>query len=122
MDVTGLPEGYASRPHVRADAAAVCALVAEAEAHDDGVAEIDLSDIEADWRRPGFDLQTMSLGVFRGGELAASADVFAGRAEVSVKPGDRGRGIGTAYSPEKHASQNPAPTAPVASMSLSRPM
>lgn len=96
MDVTGLPEGYASRPHVRADAAAVCALVAEAEAHDDGVAEIDLSDIEADWRRPGFDLQTMSLGVFRGGELAASADVFAGRAEVSVKPGDRGRGIGTA--------------------------
>lgn len=96
MEPANLPEGLTARPHDPADAAEVCALIAECEAHDDGMAEIDVSDIEADWRRPGFDLATMSLGVFRETELVASADVFAGRADVAVRPTERGIGIGAA--------------------------
>lgn len=74
-------------------------LVAGAERFDDGVAEIALSDIAAEWGRPDFDLETMSIAVWQGDELAASGDVFKGRAEVDVAPAHRGRGLGTALLP-----------------------
>ena len=47
-------------------------LVAACERHDDGVAEVARNDIAADWDRPDFDLETMSIGVWAGTELAAS--------------------------------------------------
>lgn len=94
-----LPEAYEARPAARDDLEVVFALVAECERHDDGAAEIALSDIAADWNRPDFDLETMSITVWRGDELAAAGDVFMGRAEIDVAPAHRGRGLGAALLP-----------------------
>lgn len=94
-----LPVGYHARPARREDLDAVFHLVAECERHDDGAVEVARSDIEADWNRPELDLETMSVVVWNGDELAASGDVFKGRAEVDVAPLHRGRGIGAALLP-----------------------
>ena len=91
-----LPHGYAARPATRHDLDATFRLVADAERHDDGAAEVALSDIAAAWDRPDFDLETMSIAVCNGDDLAASGDVFKGRAEVDVAPAHRGRGLGSA--------------------------
>lgn len=99
MRAIDLPEGYQARPVGLADLEAVFRLVAECERHDDGAAEVALSDIAADWSRPDFDLATMSITVWRDDELAASGDVFMGRAEVDVAPAHRGRGLGSALLP-----------------------
>jgi len=56
MHPIALPEGYEARPAGRGDLEAVFGLVAGCERHDDGVAEVALSDIAADWSRPDFDL------------------------------------------------------------------
>jgi GNAT superfamily N-acetyltransferase len=94
-----LPGGYSARPTRREDLEAVFRLVADAERHDDGIAEIALSDIAADWDRPDFAAETMSIAVWHADELAATGDVFMGRAEVDVAPEHRGRGLGTALLP-----------------------
>jgi GNAT superfamily N-acetyltransferase len=94
-----LPEGYVARPSRLDDLEATFRLVAAAERFDDGAAEVAMSDIAAEWERPDFDLQTMSIAVWHGDELAASGDVFRGRAEVDVAPAHRGRGLGTALLP-----------------------
>jgi len=94
-----LPEGYSARPARREDLEAVFRLVADSELHDDGVADIALGDIAADWDRPDFDAETMSITVWHGDDLAASGDVFMGRAEVDVAPEHRGRGLGSALLP-----------------------
>lgn len=99
MHPIDLPEGYAARPSARRDLEATFRLVAECESHDDGAAEIALGDIAAEWDRPDFDLGTMSITVWNGDELAATGDVFMGRAEVDVAPAHRGRGLGTALLP-----------------------
>jgi GNAT superfamily N-acetyltransferase len=99
MQQVVLPPGYNPRPARRDDLDAVFRLVAECERYDDGEAEVASSDIEADWNRPDFDLETMSVVVWHGDELAASGDVFMGRAEVDVAPLHRGRGLGAALLP-----------------------
>lgn len=99
MQPIDLPETYLARPATRDDLDAVFELVAECERHDEGAAEIALSDIAADWNRPDFDLETMSISVWRGNELAAAGDVFMGRAEIDVVPAHRGRGLGAALLP-----------------------
>ena len=76
------------------DVHVVTQLVMTCEAFDSGRAEIDRDDIVADWSRPSFDLAAGSMGVFDGHVLVAQADVFRGRAEASVHPDHRGRGIG----------------------------
>ncbi len=58
-----------------------------------------MSDIAADWERPDFDLTTMSIAVWNGNDLAATGDVFMGRAEIDVAPAHRGRGLGAALLP-----------------------
>jgi len=92
----GVPGGYTWRPLEMSDVPAVFLLEAAAEAFDDGVVEVEFDDLEADWRRPDFDPQTMSLGVFSGGRLWAYAQLFQGRAEAVVHPDRRGRGLGEA--------------------------
>ena len=92
----GLPTGYESRPLGLGAVGAVFALETAGELFDDGVAEVDLSDLEADWRRPDFDPGSMSMGVFCAGELVAYGQVFQGRAEVQVLPAHRGKGLGSA--------------------------
>lgn len=99
MHPIDLPEGYIARPSTPGDLEATFRLVAAAEEHDDGAAEIARSDIAAEWERPDFDLETMSIAVWLGQELAASGDVFMGRAEVDVAPAHRGRGLGSALLP-----------------------
>jgi ribosomal protein S18 acetylase RimI-like enzyme len=88
-------EGVIWRPLTAADAQAVCELEAAGEAFEDGDVEIALADVEADWRRPGFDAATMSIGAFLGSRLIAYAQVMQGRAEALVHPECRGRGLGT---------------------------
>jgi GNAT superfamily N-acetyltransferase len=91
-----LPDGFVARPLVPADAQAVFEVVAAAEAHDTGEAALQLEDVLGDWARGSFDLATESIGVWEGGRLAASGEVFKGRrADAAVRPDYRGRGIGT---------------------------
>lgn len=99
MQPIDLPEGYSARPTTRDDLEETFRLVSACERHDDGAADVAMSDIAADWDRPHFDLTTMSVTVRRGDELAATGDVFMGRAEVDVAPGHRGRGLGAALLP-----------------------
>ncbi len=61
-----LPAGYHARPARREDLDAVFHLVAACERHDDGATEVARSDIAADWNRPDFDLETMSIVVVHG--------------------------------------------------------
>ncbi len=91
-----LPLGYVSRPLTAGDIIAVWELEAVGEAYDDGVVEVDLSDLEAEWRQPDFDPAIMSIGVFLGDQLVGYAQVFRGRAEALVHPEHRERGIGSA--------------------------
>ena len=90
-----LPAGLVARPHVPSDAQAVTDLIAAAETVDAGSPAIELEDIEGDWVRGSFDLATESIGVWDGDRLAAAGEVFKGRrADASVHPDYRGRGIG----------------------------
>jgi GNAT superfamily N-acetyltransferase len=78
------------------DAATVTAVFAASELHDTGEVAVELEDIEGDWQRPSFDLARDSMGVFDGSTLVAAGEVYRGRrADVSVHPEHRGRGIGT---------------------------
>jgi GNAT superfamily N-acetyltransferase len=94
-----LPEDYAARPATGDDLEAVFRLVADAERHDEGAADVAMSDIAADWERPAFDPVSMSITVWHGDTLAAAGDVFMGRAEVDVAPAFHGRGLGSALLP-----------------------
>jgi GNAT superfamily N-acetyltransferase len=91
-----LPAGLVARPLSPPDAQAVFEIVAAAETHDVGEAAIEVEDVEGDWARGSFDLATESIGVWDGDRLVASGEVFKGRrADASVHPDYRGRGIGT---------------------------
>ncbi len=91
-----LPDGLTTRPLVPSDAAAVTDLVAAQEVADVGEVVIEEADIVADWRRPGYDIGTGTLGVFEGEVLVAYADVgYRNRCTAAVHPDHRGRGIGT---------------------------
>jgi mycothiol synthase len=94
--IADLPDGLSARPLEWDDAEAVFRLEAGSEAYDDGDVEVALSDIEAEWRQPAFDLATMSVGVFDTDRLVAHADVIQKRAEAVVAPAYRGRGVGSA--------------------------
>ena len=94
--IEDLPEGLVTRPLTWDDVGSVFRIEAESEAFDDGEAELSLSDVESEWRRPAFDLATMSVGVFDADRLVGYAEVFRGRAEAVVAPAERGRGIGSA--------------------------
>ncbi len=91
-----LPDGLRSRPLTPADAHATYELFAAAEKHDTGQVVVEPEDIEGGWARPSFDLEHESVGVFDRERLVAAGEVYkARRAEATVHPADRGRGIGT---------------------------
>jgi mycothiol synthase len=94
--IDGLPSGLHARPLTWDDVESVFRLEHDSEAFDDDVAEVELSDVESEWRRPAFDLATSSVGVFDVDRLVAHAEVFQSRAEAVVAPAERGRGLGTA--------------------------
>ncbi len=91
-----LPDGYTTRPVTMDDAASVAALVAAEELHDIGEVLIEEADYVADWQRPSFDLDTATVSVWQGEELAAFAMVDQDRGDAAVHPAHRRQGIGTA--------------------------
>ncbi len=86
-----------SRPLSPDDLEAVYALVSAAELEDAGEVLVERADIEADWSRPSSDLARDTVGVLDGARLVGLAEVSrrGARAEVTVHPGARGRGVGT---------------------------
>jgi GNAT superfamily N-acetyltransferase len=91
-----LPDGLVSRPLRLTDARAMYELFATSEQADTGEVAIEPEDIEGDWARPSFDLEQESVGVFEGATLVAAAEVYrTRRAEATVHPDHRGRGVGT---------------------------
>ncbi len=70
--------------------------MAAQEQEDIGEVAIEESDIVSDWAKPSHDLGARSVGVFDGETLVAYAELMgADRADTSVLPSHRGRGIGT---------------------------
>jgi GNAT superfamily N-acetyltransferase len=91
-----LPEGLTTRPLEKADAPAVFRLMAAQEQEDIGHVAIEEADIVSDWAKPSHDLGARSVGVLDGDTLVAYAELMgADRADTSVLPSHRGRGIGT---------------------------
>jgi mycothiol synthase len=91
-----LPAGLTTRPLQKTDAHAVFVLMAAQEQQDIGQVAIEEADIVSDWSRPSHDLGARSVGVFDGETLVAYAELMgADRADTSVLPSHRGRGIGT---------------------------
>jgi mycothiol synthase len=92
----GLPEGLTTRPLQKSDAHDVFVLMAAQEQEDIGRVAIEEADIVSDWAKPSHDLATRSIGVWDGDTLVAYAELMgADRADTSVLPSHRGRGIGT---------------------------
>lgn len=93
---SALPAGLTTRPLQKSDAHAVFVLMAAQEQEDIGEVDIEESDIVSDWAKPSHDLGARSVGVFDGETLVAYAELMgADRADTSVLPSHRGRGIGT---------------------------
>jgi len=94
--VPDLPAGLTTRPLEKTDAYAVFVLMAAQEQEDIGEVAIEEADIVSDWAKPSHDLGARSVGVFDGDTLVAYAELMgADRADTSVLPSHRGRGIGT---------------------------
>jgi mycothiol synthase len=91
-----LPAGLTTRPLRPTDATAVHQLMAAQELEDIGEVVIEEADIVSDWAKPSHDLAARSVGVWDGDTLVAYAELMgADRADTSVLPSHRGRGIGT---------------------------
>ena len=91
-----LPDGLTTRPLEKSDAHAVFVLMAAQQQEDIGEVAIEEADIVSDWSRPSHDLGARSVGVWDGDTLVAYAELMgADRADTSVLPSHRGRGIGT---------------------------
>jgi mycothiol synthase len=96
LPAPSLPEGLTTRPLETSDAHAVYVLMAAQQQEDIGEVAIEEADIVSDWARPSHDLGARSVGVFDGDTLVAYAELMgADRADTSVLPSHRGRGIGT---------------------------
>lgn len=92
-----LPAGYAQRPLRPADAPALAATIAASELVDAGEAMIEEADLVADWSRPSRDLTADSVAVLHGDAIVGYAEhLGAFRADATVHPEHRGRGLGTA--------------------------
>ena len=89
-----LPDGLISRAATREDVDAITELIAVCELDLDGVAEIDLGDVEMAFGRSGYDPARDCVLALEGDELIGWADVHKTRAEADVRPSHRGRGIG----------------------------
>lgn len=91
-----LPAGLTTRPLEKTDAHAVFVLMAAQQQEDVGQVSIEEADIVSDWAKPSHDLAARSVGVFDGDTLVAYAELMgAERADTSVLPTHRGRGLGT---------------------------
>ena len=91
-----LPAGLTTRPLKKSESRALFDLIAAQEQHDTGSVEIEEADLISDWAVPGYDLEASSIGVYDGELLVGYAEHMRGdRVDAAVRPGHRGRGIGT---------------------------
>lgn len=86
---------FSSRGASVADITAIADLLQASELFDDGEASVTVEDIESDWQSPGFDPNLDALIVVEGDRLVAYGEVPGWRAEATVHPDWRGRGLGT---------------------------
>jgi mycothiol synthase len=92
-----LPQAYRDRPATQEDLEAVTGLVAACERDVLGEVLIETEDVAGDWRRPSFDLSADCVLVFKEDSLVGHGELFVPdrRAEVNVRPGHRGVGLGS---------------------------
>jgi mycothiol synthase len=95
-DLPPLPEGFSARGATWDDAQAVTDLVREVNIREIGIPEIDLSEIQSDWRRPSMDIaRDEHLILDSDGRLVAWAELYHARdAQAAITPEARGQGIG----------------------------
>ena len=91
-----LPPGLTVRGATYSDIGPVAALLGASEEFDAGEPSVTVEDVESEWMLPGFDPAVDVLLVFDRDRVVASAEVPGWRAEATVHPDARGRGIGTA--------------------------
>ena len=90
------PPGLTTRGASYQDIPIVAALLRASEESDAGEPSVTVEDVESEWMLPGFDPSVDVLLVFDDDRAVASAEVPGWRAEATVHPNARGRGIGTA--------------------------
>ncbi|HZD78628.1 MAG TPA: GNAT family N-acetyltransferase [Actinomycetota bacterium] len=91
----GLPDGISTRPLVGADVPTAFGLFRRAQLHDLGELEIDLEDVASIFRKPSFDVGSHSVGLWHDDGLVGQCLMIRpGRAEATVDPSWRGRGLG----------------------------
>jgi len=96
IDTSSFPSGLTTRPARQADLRAVTELLRDAELVDRGDAEMTPEDVASVWSMPDFDLERESRMIFDDDRLVAYGEVYQWRAEATVHPSARDRGIGTA--------------------------
>jgi len=90
------PPGLTVRGATYSDIPSVAALLGASEEFDAGEPSVTVEDVESEWMLPGFDPANDVLLVFDRDRVVASAEVPGWRAEATVHPDARERGIGTA--------------------------
>jgi len=90
------PPGLTARGASYSDIPVVAGLLRISEEFDAGEPAVTVEDVESEWMLPGFDPAADVLLVFEEGRVIASAEVPGWRAEATVHPDARGRGIGRA--------------------------
>lgn len=90
------PPGLTVRGASLADIPAVASLLRASEEFDAGEPSVTVEDVESEWMLPGFAPAIDVLLVFDRDRVVASAEVPGWRAEATVHPDARERGIGTA--------------------------
>ena len=90
------PPGLTVRGASYSDIPTVAALLRTSEDFDAGEPAVTVEDVESEWMLPDFDPAVDVVLVFDNGDAVASAEVPGWRAEATVHPDARGRGIGAA--------------------------
>ncbi|MCZ6662532.1 MAG: GNAT family N-acetyltransferase [Actinobacteria bacterium] len=94
-DTSLFPSGLTTRPARQDDLRAVTELLRGSELVDRGEAEITPEDVASVWSMPDFDLDKESNMIFDDDRLVGYGEVYQWRAEATVHPDARDRGIGT---------------------------
>ena len=94
-DTSPFPSGLTTRPARQDDLRAVTELLRGSELVDRGEAEITPEDVASVWSMPDFDLDKESNMIFDDDRLVGYGEVYQWRAEATVYPDARDRGIGT---------------------------